>query len=309
LTKKRRRVTIRHKIMRAIERDPATAEEISHTTGEERKRVVSNLGPMCKEKLVDRILGLEGLVEYKLTDKGVDYLDRNSVTSPVCEVAQVATAETTCSDCSKVARELVRSEKESSLLENRLNTLRNEHDAVVAQLSQKDGVIASLTEQIEQERGRLVEWQNNARYESSRAEEATRRYDELLSSIKGKLPSYETLELLVNDTCAALERAGMGGHDGPGEAIGMLAAERDRLNNSLAETIRVESPVCYVVRDGKSIVHAGKSESTAQARARSISKRAGKTVRVFAIFNAGKAIPGSVWNSEQGSMARVVGKS
>ncbi len=71
-------MTISHKILKALENGTCTAGEIAEYANEDRRRIVSNLGPLHHDKLVQRIPGLDGTVEYKITEKGRQYYQRNS---------------------------------------------------------------------------------------------------------------------------------------------------------------------------------------------------------------------------------------
>lgn len=71
-------MSMRIRIMKAIYHASATAEEIAEITGDDRKKIVSNMGSICSEGLVSRILGIDGLVEYKITETGKTYYQRNA---------------------------------------------------------------------------------------------------------------------------------------------------------------------------------------------------------------------------------------
>ena len=71
-------MSMRIRIMKAIYHSPATAEEISEITGDDRKKIVSNMGSVCSEGLVKRIVGIDGMVEYKITETGKTYYQRNA---------------------------------------------------------------------------------------------------------------------------------------------------------------------------------------------------------------------------------------
>lgn len=86
-------MTISHKILKALLNGPRTVDEIATETQEERKRIVSNFGPICHSKLVTRIPGLDGTVEYKITPAGLAHYERNG--SKSVSVAEAATTETT----------------------------------------------------------------------------------------------------------------------------------------------------------------------------------------------------------------------
>ncbi len=71
-------MTISHKILKALSTGACTAGEIAEYAKEDRRRIVSNLGTMHHDQLVQRIPGLDGTVEYKITDKGRQYYQRNA---------------------------------------------------------------------------------------------------------------------------------------------------------------------------------------------------------------------------------------
>jgi DNA-binding MarR family transcriptional regulator len=62
-------MSIRQKILTAIERDPRTVTEIADETGIERKRVTDNMTAIVKEQLATRAND-DGAVMYTITDKG-----------------------------------------------------------------------------------------------------------------------------------------------------------------------------------------------------------------------------------------------
>lgn len=80
-------MSIRYRILSSIKNDPLTAEEMSVSCQEERKRIVSNIGPMCNEKMVERQSGLDGTVEYRITPIGLSWLrtnDQKTIDVEVC---------------------------------------------------------------------------------------------------------------------------------------------------------------------------------------------------------------------------------
>lgn len=72
-------MSMRIRIMKAIYHSPATAEEIAEIIGDDRKKVISNMGSICSGGWVKRIIGLDGTVEYKITENGKTYYHRNSI--------------------------------------------------------------------------------------------------------------------------------------------------------------------------------------------------------------------------------------
>lgn len=71
-------MSMRIRIMKAIYHASATAEEIAEITGDDRKKIVSNMGSICSDGLVKRIIGIDGTVEYKMTETGKTYYQRNA---------------------------------------------------------------------------------------------------------------------------------------------------------------------------------------------------------------------------------------
>lgn len=76
-------MSLRIRILRAIERAPATADEIAAVTKDDRKRIISNIGSICTDGIVQRISGVDGTIEYKLTAAGRAYLARNAPAAAV----------------------------------------------------------------------------------------------------------------------------------------------------------------------------------------------------------------------------------
>lgn len=72
-------MSMRIRIMKAIYHAPATAEEIAEIIGDDLKKVISNMGSICSGGWVKRIIGLDGTVEYKITENGKTYYHRNSI--------------------------------------------------------------------------------------------------------------------------------------------------------------------------------------------------------------------------------------
>lgn len=71
-------MSMRIRIMKAIYHASATAEEIAEITGDDRRKIVSNMGSICSDGLVKRIIGIDGTVEYKMTETGKTYYQRNA---------------------------------------------------------------------------------------------------------------------------------------------------------------------------------------------------------------------------------------
>ena len=71
-------MSMRIRVMGAIFHAPSTAEEISEVTGDDRRRIISNMGPLLSDGLVKRTTGIDQSIEYSLTDSGKEYFMRNT---------------------------------------------------------------------------------------------------------------------------------------------------------------------------------------------------------------------------------------
>lgn len=71
-------MSMRIRVMGAIFHAPSTAEGISEVTGDDRRRIISNMGPLLSDGLVKRTTGIDQSIEYSLTDSGKEYFLRNT---------------------------------------------------------------------------------------------------------------------------------------------------------------------------------------------------------------------------------------
>ena len=71
-------MSMRIRVMGAIFHAPSTAEEISEVTGDDRRRIISNMGPLLSDGLVKRTTGIDQSIEYILTASGKEYFLRNT---------------------------------------------------------------------------------------------------------------------------------------------------------------------------------------------------------------------------------------
>jgi len=247
-------MSIRESILKSIANEPLTADEIAVACHEERKRIVSNLGPMCHEKLCERLSGVNGLVEYKITDSGKAWLARQPGKSTVDPTLASLLAEAKATIEQQKAR-IKKLEEEASALEEHAEDLKRAGK----------------------------EWQG-------RAEQLQSQLDADFARVSyGALELLvETTRRALTQAGVGEEEA-----DNPADAIEGIAKARDEWRQKAvdAEKFLDAETVGYVMPSKQRMVRIGKTADAAQKRAKAACRRSGRNVPVYALVAVGKATP------------------